>query len=162
MEGTPTLFKSSDRGRTWQRDRTITNLDDNFASPYRLSAVVGSEWVFAAMSRRGPVLTKVGPGTTDARAATFKSAAPYSEYGVPSSVSFATPDYIWLVPAAGNLLASADGGVTWTDITPGAKPHVIHPLNGPSSSVLPPAIQEPRKRVRNSQRRPPSVNMSLV
>lgn len=122
---TMALLATSDGGRTWKPDRTVSNLDDVTRDQYGASAIVGSDWIFAASSEHGPVLTKLGPGTTID--ATADAAAPRPRYGEVDDVSFATPTQGWAVVGVGDLMSTTDGGATWTDISPGPKPHVIQP-----------------------------------
>src|SRR5208283_3956591 len=124
------LFATEDGGRTWKPDRMVANLDDTDArNQYHSSAVVGSDWIFAA-SDHDPVLTKVGPGTKiDASTDTAASRPHYKNI---RQISFATPTQAWAIVGDGELMSTVDGGATWTTLTPGPQPHVIHPLNAPA------------------------------
>jgi len=125
------LFATEDGGRTWKPDRMVANLDDTDArNQYHSSAVVGSDWIFAASSGHHAVLTKLGPGARiDTSTAT---AASRPHYGEIDDVSFATPADGWAIVGDGELISTSDGGATWTTLTPGPQPHVIHPLNAPA------------------------------
>jgi len=119
------LFATVDRGRTWRPDRMITNLDDDARTQYHSSAVIGSEWIFAASSGHHPVLTKVGPAARiDTSTDTAVSRPKYREI---DDVSFATAADGWVIVGDGDLMSTADGGATWTTLTPGPQPHVIQP-----------------------------------
>jgi photosystem II stability/assembly factor-like uncharacterized protein len=74
------------------------------------------------------VLTKVGPGARiDASTDTTASRLHY-KYG--GQISFPKAANGWAV-AGGDLMSTTDGGASWTNITPGPKPHTIHPQNEP-------------------------------
>jgi photosystem II stability/assembly factor-like uncharacterized protein len=120
------LFATEDGGRTWKEDRMVANLDDSDTrNQYASSAVVGSDWIFAASSDHHPVLTKIGPGArTDA---TADAASSRTRYGEIDSVSFATAADGWAIVGDGYLMSTVDGGTTWTALTPGPQPHVIQP-----------------------------------
>jgi photosystem II stability/assembly factor-like uncharacterized protein len=122
---TMVLLATSDGGRTWKPDRTISNLDDATRDQYGASMIVGSDWIFAASSEHGPVLTKLGPGATID--ATANAAAPRPRYGGVDDVSFATPTQGWVIVGDGDLMSTTDGGATWTALTPGPQPHEIQP-----------------------------------
>jgi|GEM_PF-545586 len=120
------LFATQDGGRTWKPDRMVAKLDDTDArNQYHSSAVVGSDWIFAASSGHHAVLTKLGPGArVDTSTAT---AASRPHYGEIDDVSFATPADGWAIVGDGELISTTDGGATWTALTPGPQPHVIQP-----------------------------------
>ncbi len=119
------LFKTSDGGRTWRSDRTVKNLGGSSENQYGSSAVVGSDWIFAASSDDHPVLTRLGPGA--AIDATSNPAGSPSEYKMVSKISFATPTQGWVTMSDGDLVSTSNGGGTWTTLTPGPQPHVIQP-----------------------------------
>ena len=127
---TMVLLATSDGGRTWKPDRSVTNLDDQARYQYGSHTVVGSDWVFAASSSdHHPVLTRVVPGAKiDAGTEAAASRPLYRDI---RHISFATPADGWVVVDDGGLMATADGGATWTDISPGPKPHIIHRLGSP-------------------------------
>ncbi|HEY6299946.1 MAG TPA: sialidase family protein [Candidatus Binatus sp.] len=118
------LFATGDSGRTWKPDRMVTNQDD-VSSKYSTSTVVDSDWIFAAVSDHRPVLTRLGVGRKiDASADAAPDASHYKEA---LQVSFATPTQGWVIVGDGDLMSTADGGATWTTLTPGPQPHVIQP-----------------------------------
>jgi photosystem II stability/assembly factor-like uncharacterized protein len=126
---TMVLMATSDGGRTWKTDRTVANLDDLARNRYGSPTIVGSDWIFAAASDHHPVLTRVGPGArVDANTHT---AEPSRSYGEIDRMSFASPTQGWVI-VSGNLMSTTDGGATWSDISPGPKPHVINPVNSPA------------------------------
>ena len=119
------LFKTSDSGRTWRSDRTVRNLGEMSESQYGSSAVVGSDWIFAASADDHPVLTKLGGGASID--ASSNPAGSPSEYKMVSKISFATPTHGWLIMSDGDLVSTSDGGATSITLTPGPQPHVIQP-----------------------------------
>jgi photosystem II stability/assembly factor-like uncharacterized protein len=126
---TAALFKTSDGGRMWRSDRTIRNLDGESARRYSSCAVIDSDWIFAAASDDVPVLTKVSAGASIDGSVDAEAARP--EYKMIRQINFTTPTQGWVITSGGELLSTTDGGATWANISPGPKPHVIHPLNGP-------------------------------
>jgi photosystem II stability/assembly factor-like uncharacterized protein len=46
-------------------------------------------------------------------------------------INFTSPTQGWVITSDGELRSTTDGGATWTNISSGPKPHVIHPLYGP-------------------------------
>jgi photosystem II stability/assembly factor-like uncharacterized protein len=123
------LFKTSDEGRTWKPDRTVSNLDDDAWGKYSSSTIVGSDWIFAAASDDVPVLTKVSAGASIDGSANADAARP--KYKMIRQINFTSPTQGWVITSDGELRSTTDGGATWTNISSGPKPHVIHPLYGP-------------------------------
>jgi photosystem II stability/assembly factor-like uncharacterized protein len=124
------LMRTSDGGRTWKIDRMVSNLSAAQAVQYRNPAIADSEWIFTAGSSKGPMLTKLSEGARVEAAGVANASPKYKDL---RGVSWASPMQGWAVMSDGSLMSTTDGGATWTDISPGPKPHVIHPLNGPSS-----------------------------
>jgi photosystem II stability/assembly factor-like uncharacterized protein len=123
------LFETEDDGRTWKPDRIVKNVEGSSRTKYRLSTLSGSNWIFAAVSNHHPVLTQLGPGARID--ATVEAATSSTRYAAARQVSFVTPTQGWVIVGDGELLSTTDGGATWTNISSGPKPHVIHPLYGP-------------------------------
>lgn len=120
------LFATKDSGQTWKPDRMVVNLDDTALGQYGSPTVVGSDWIFAAQLDHRPMLTKVGTGARiDASTNAIASGI---HYGDIDGIDFATPAEGWVIVGNGNLLSTTDGGANWVHISPGPKPHVIHPL----------------------------------
>jgi photosystem II stability/assembly factor-like uncharacterized protein len=111
------LMKTSDGGRTWKLDRQVSNLNDVQRRQYGSPAVVGSDWIFAAAADHRPMLTKVGEG---ARVDAMAAPESRSEYKSLTQINWANPTRAWAVVGDGVLMSTADGGATWTDISPGA------------------------------------------
>ncbi len=119
------LFETYDGGRTWKPDRIVKNMEDRTLLQSSSSTVVDSNWIFATVSDHHPILTKLGAGETiDASA---RAATDASNYRSVNDLSFVTSTQGWVIVGDGDLLSTTDGGATWTDITPGPKPHVIQP-----------------------------------
>jgi photosystem II stability/assembly factor-like uncharacterized protein len=122
------LMATSDGGKSWKRDRALTNVDEKWRDRYASTTVAGSEWIFASVLEHRPVLTKVGAGETID--ASKEATASDRHYGEPRDVSFATSTQGWVIVGDGDLLSTTDGGTTWTDITPGPKrPQDSSPTN---------------------------------
>jgi len=121
------LLATSDGGRTWKPDRTVANLPQQeiYNSRYSSSTVVGSDWIFAAATDDHPVLTKLGPGAGIDASAEAPALRP--RYREIRELSFATSAQGWVIDQYGSLVATTDGGATWTNITPGTKPYITHP-----------------------------------
>ena len=124
------LFATEDGGRTWRKNRMITNLDYDAREQYGLSIVVGSDWIFATFGGRHPDLFKVGAGATINIGANASDPGP--PYSRADEVSFATPAQGWAIVGNGVLMSTTDGGATWTTLTPGPQPHIIDPVNAPA------------------------------
>ncbi len=118
------LFATEDGGRTWKPDRMVKNLDDYSREKFRTSAVLDSHWIFAALSNHKPMLIQLGAGDTIDGAADVNTGR--SDYGA-DQISFVTPTQGWIIIGEGELQSTTDGGKTWTAISPGPQPHVIHP-----------------------------------
>jgi hypothetical protein len=119
------LFTTADGGRNWKPAGMVTNQEDTF-SKYSISTVVGSAWVFAAMSDGQPVITRLNRGERVDETST-EGAAADTRYESVRQLSFATPIHGWIVSNDGDLLSTSDGGATSITLTPGPQPHVIQP-----------------------------------
>jgi hypothetical protein len=112
--GVVVLFATADGGVTWKPDRVLSGSQAGSQGAVVASAVADSTWVIGRVPRHGtPRLTKLGPGAS----ATDTTMPAPEESGV-RQMSFATASQGW-VASGGKLLATNDGGATWTDITPG-------------------------------------------
>jgi hypothetical protein len=111
-------------------DRTIENIDENIWNAFLRFTMVDSNWIFGSSSDHRPVLTQVKQGAkVDAKRAFATSSSKYR--GI-DGISFVTANRGWAVVPnggviGGDLESTSDGGATWTNITPGPKPHVIAP-----------------------------------
>jgi photosystem II stability/assembly factor-like uncharacterized protein len=132
---TLTLWRTSDGGRNWKLDRSIESIDESISNAFLRFSVVDSDWIFGSLSDHRPVLTRVKQGAKiDAKREFATSASKYREI---DGINFVTANRGWAVVPngaviGGDLLSTSDGGATWTNITPGPKPQVIHPLNEPA------------------------------
>ena len=109
------LFASNNGGQTWAQDATLPNY-----TSVSETTVAGSTWITATISGTTLTLTKIALGAIPANGpATTVSAniGRISGGSASSQLSFANDSQGWML-AAGNLLATTNGGVTWTDITP--------------------------------------------
>lgn len=91
-----------------------------------VAAVTDSAWVWVTMRDVGPKLTTVGKGQRiDISAGAGADVSPPRAVG---ELSFVSPTQGWVILGDGELMSTTDGGATWTTLTPGPQPHVIHPL----------------------------------
>jgi hypothetical protein len=110
------LFATSDSGRTWSVDSVLTNLGESSGGERVHSTMVDSTWVVPfdhVRPSRPPTLTEL---SHDSRVAA-KPETGFSDFDR-DSISFVSPMQGWL-SGSGGLLATNDGGETWTNITPG-------------------------------------------
>ncbi len=106
--GVTVLFATEDGGVAWKPDRVIEG------RPVGPSAMVDSTWITARVPKNGmPQLANVAPGATIA-----PSTSPGPQDFLPRGINFATASQGWVVTNESKLLATNDGGATWTDITP--------------------------------------------
>ncbi|MFZ0244901.1 WD40/YVTN/BNR-like repeat-containing protein [Candidatus Binatus sp.] len=107
--GVTVLFATDDGGVTWKPEKVVEG------RPIGASAVVDSNWITVRVAKDGmPRLANVAP------AATTETGAPSSPEDRPADeIDFVTASQGWVVTLYGKLLATNDGGATWTDITPG-------------------------------------------
>jgi photosystem II stability/assembly factor-like uncharacterized protein len=113
--GVVVLFATEDGGVTWKPDRVLTGLREHQTGATVESTVAGSTWITGRVPKNGlPQLSKLGPGAS----ATDTTMPAPEESGI-SQISFATASQGWVLTVYGKLLATNDGGATWTDITPG-------------------------------------------
>jgi len=123
------LFATDDGGRTWKLDRMVTQ--EYHSQRYGRPTVVDSAWVFVAVLDHHPALRMVGAGEKIDASAT--GAAGVSHYSMAGQLSFATPTQGWVIVSNNRLYSTEDGGVKWTDVTPGPKPIG----GGANSSLIP-------------------------
>jgi hypothetical protein len=118
------LFATEDGGRSWKTDRMLLNLAEiNGVMPSAMS-IADSTWVTANVESTGPKLTTLAKAS--------RMNANGWRYTTASKISFAAKDEGWIIVWPNQLESTVNGGATWTNITPGSKPHVIHPLNEPA------------------------------
>jgi photosystem II stability/assembly factor-like uncharacterized protein len=112
--GVVVLFATKDGGVTWKPDRVLTGLHEASTGATVESAVADSTWITGRVPRHGvPQLSKLGPG-----ASVTDTTMPAPEESGVSQMSFATATQGWVVTNESKLLATNDGGASWTDITP--------------------------------------------
>jgi photosystem II stability/assembly factor-like uncharacterized protein len=117
------LFSTGDGGRSWTPDRILANLAESSEGERLPSTVADSAWIIFSGSSDEPTLTKPGAGArVDAR--------DLKGYLTNAVLSFVSSTEGWIVVGNGELLSTTDGGVTWTSITPGARPHAVKPRDG--------------------------------
>jgi photosystem II stability/assembly factor-like uncharacterized protein len=134
------LFATEDGGRSWKPDR-ILPMPDVLAGGERIpSAVVNS--VLLASSRSSSTgtmpLTIAPPGTKASTTIARVSSRALAVF----ELSFADISHGWASTSLG-LLSTADGGVTWTDITPSTS--AIRGSRSPTGRSL--TFQRPRTGV---------------
>jgi photosystem II stability/assembly factor-like uncharacterized protein len=110
------LFATADGGRTWSRDRILTNLA---AGENDDSTVAGSQWI-VPLSPRGAAaaVIKLPSGATIPLPAHKVGALNRCRPG------FVTPSEGWM-NCSGELLATIDGGATWSGVTPHARNGIL-------------------------------------
>jgi photosystem II stability/assembly factor-like uncharacterized protein len=115
--GVAVLFLTNDGGMTWKADRVVTG------TGIGKSSIADSTWISAEVPRHGlPRLRKLGPGAQAVANTVFGP-----ENSPPAEISFANANQGWLFTLRGRLLATNDGGVSWTDVTPGQPPQAMTP-----------------------------------
>ncbi len=104
------LFATEDGGRTWRKDRILSNL---IAGEKVASTVAGSTWILPfAPTGSQPALVKLRPNQEKA-AAIHNSSGDFNS----CKLSFLTPNEGWM-NCSGTLSSTIDGGASWTAITP--------------------------------------------
>ncbi|MBI3478497.1 MAG: hypothetical protein HY010_22445 [Acidobacteria bacterium] len=104
------LLSSDDAGRTWKPSVTLSQLDETSQGQMVSSAVCGSSLIAATRSSGEVTLTVLSP------ASDMKRIVLNSFKEIPD-LSFADLSHGWASTHSG-LLATSDGGVSWTVITP--------------------------------------------
>jgi photosystem II stability/assembly factor-like uncharacterized protein len=124
--GYSVLFVTSDGGRTWRKDGTITGVQ-----PWRIphTALLGTAWLVSVRDSAAGGAVRVKRGT-DFTISEHSNVSP-------CSFSFANSQIGWMNCASG-LRSTLDGGVTWTDISPRFQNGVLVP-----SSANPRPIRKP-------------------
>ncbi|HMD76246.1 MAG TPA: hypothetical protein VKG86_02610 [Terracidiphilus sp.] len=159
------LFATTDGGRTWHIDRTVTNLDPSTAERSSPSAIVGSTWLFSfAPGGTQTTLIRIHPNEKKAAAANRDGHDGFNG----CDLSFLTADEGWM-NCTGNLTSTIDGGATWTNITPRArngsnngvlttdpvtpvpapKPMTTHPIKLADPKTVPNATNAPSGNIQN-------------
>ncbi len=137
------LFRTGDGGKTWLESRKIV-LQGNWVP----LAIVNSELIIASIS--GATLESrflSADGATSMHSSDLRKASTYRGDHIPSfqrgaQVSFTDTSHGWLVAsgnAAPSLLATADGGISWADVTPPSVPlpAALPALPAPSADDTP-------------------------
>lgn len=135
------LFSTSDGGREWKFDRSLAHL--SCRSCTNLEAVVTDSTLLTAQ-RLDEVLTMKSTAVTGQGSSTAQSAN-IGFSGALLSFTVANTQQAWVVTTTGNcavgllpctqLLSTTDGGVAWSDITPG-RPKATKP-QPPSGKPIP-------------------------
>lgn len=118
------LFSSADGGENWRVEGFVGNQEETSAGQALPSTMAGSKWIVSTKTRSGGNTLGVVP-----KGGNFEPLAQLT--GGVLALSF--PDALrgWVVNSRSRLLATGDGGITWSDITPG----IAHsPLEGLRSS----------------------------
>jgi photosystem II stability/assembly factor-like uncharacterized protein len=115
------LFETRDGGVTWQAVSLLGDLRANMSWPIS-STIAGSTWLIARQPFLGlPMVTILHPGE-------WENGLIQNEAGYDSGLRmhFTNPDRGWLL-MDGALLATQDGGASWSDITPDRDSRKIKP-----------------------------------
>jgi len=120
------LFTTSDGGRNWQQKEPIPELDANYT--FLGPAAGGPAYIATVISKS--IATNTFPLDGDAKPAAHVSAdiRNFANFSTVSGVSFADTRHGWVLVSASKcasfmtgctqLLATADGGRTWSNSTP--------------------------------------------
>jgi photosystem II stability/assembly factor-like uncharacterized protein len=106
------LFGTTDGGRTWKLNRSLTRLPGIF-----ISVTAGPSWVAAASQLRKTQKVELQLYTEGRDGKIAKNIAFASSSGAATQLSFLSQDQGWL-NMSDKLLATKDSGSSWTDITP--------------------------------------------
>ena len=115
------LFSTVDAGREFHIDRVVPTLGETSPGQEITTALVDSHLISLGVSNRTGLLLTAVPRSGNQMSATFQVG------GTPIAVlkaSFSTPSQGWALTSTG-LLSTADGGGTWTEITPNRERRVL-------------------------------------
>lgn len=117
------LYTTDDAGRTWRRDRTLTDSDVGSLDHVKdMITVAGADEsvMIAAMNDKLPKrrLTLVTVGRKG-KVVREDSMIPLREHDYLGQFSFADRTNGWAFTGLGSLWSTTDGGATWRDISPG-------------------------------------------
>jgi photosystem II stability/assembly factor-like uncharacterized protein len=116
--GLAVLFETKDDGITWRADRLVTGLPPHQSDARVESAVADSTWIIPQAHRNEmPTLSKLTSGAV----VDGSAMRPPAESGI-LGTSFINAKEGWVFTSYGRLVATTDGGATWTDITPPRRP----------------------------------------
>jgi probable HAF family extracellular repeat protein len=142
------LFTTADGGLTWKAEGVLPHTEESE------TAISHSSWIAAAIPLHGSWLTlttvplrNIASRPTAVRADISRIAGTHALGGNAEYLGFSDDAHGWVL--AGEMLATSDGGTTWSDITPaGARPAVRTEGTAPRSVGSPNAIDrsEPRSR----------------
>ncbi len=117
LKSVAVLFATTDAGRTWKLAASLSNLPESSMGQTAVSTVADATWIIPFTPRgTQPKLVEL-TSHDQAEAAGHLS----SDYFGDHRISFATATEGWLT-SGNRLLATTDGGATWTEITPGKRP----------------------------------------
>lgn len=118
------LFSTADTGRTWKEDHLLR-------SDYHTIFIAhGGAWVMARVEKNNVLSLKTVSGSAISSGATDTNITSLH------SISFVDDVHAWAV-ASGQLLSTADSGLTWTNITPKPMRPVV-PTRSVKTGPLPP------------------------
>jgi photosystem II stability/assembly factor-like uncharacterized protein len=108
------LFETLDGGVSWRAQSLLGDFQSNMSAPIS-STVTDSTWLIARRPFLGlPMLTILHPGEWEGGLSGARDGAGYDS---DLQMSFTTPDLGWLV-MDGAILATRDGGASWSNVTP--------------------------------------------
>jgi photosystem II stability/assembly factor-like uncharacterized protein len=131
------LFTTADGGLTWKAEGMLPHTEESEI------AISHSSWIAASIPLHGSSLTlttvplrNIASQPTAVRADISHITGTHALGGNAECLDFSDDAHGWVL--AGELLATSDGGTTWSDITPaGARPAVRTEGSAPRSALSP-------------------------
>lgn len=127
-ESAAELFETTDGGETWRRSRVLSLGGERLMQI--ASTVANSDWIVAYQDRNSATFAVLGKqGKTEHDISTYIRPEGRRYVNFPDKLSFVTPKVGWMRWGNGFILATSDGGATWSQI--GGRPPWLIRLHGP-------------------------------